>query len=117
EDGIRDKLVTGVQTCALPIFLSEATVLGWAGQICDVLTYLHEHNPPIIFRDLKPANIMLDTHGVIKLIDFGIARIFDSTKGTDTLKMGTAGYAPPEQYGGRGQTTPQSDIYALGATL
>ncbi len=100
-----------------PEALPEAQVLDWAGQICDVLAYLHNHKPPIIFRDLKPSNIMRDTNGTIKLIDFGIARIFNPGKHTDTLKMGTPGYAPPEQYGGAGQTLPQSDIYALGATL
>jgi serine/threonine-protein kinase len=97
--------------------LPEAQVLGWAEQICDVLVYLHTHKPPIIFRDLKPSNIMLDTCGTVKLIDFGIARIFNPGKHTDTLKMGTPGYASPEQYGGQGQTLPQSDLYALGATL
>ncbi len=98
-------------------FLPEAQVVGWGEQICNVLTYLHTHNPPIIFRDLKPSNVMLDKNGAVKLIDFGIARIFNPIKSTDTLKMGTPGYAPPEQYGGLGQTLPQSDIYALGATL
>jgi serine/threonine protein kinase len=98
-------------------YLPEADVLNWAGQICDVLDYLHSQNPPIVFRDLKPANVMLDRNSVIKLIDFGIARVFNPVKGTDTLKMGSVGYAPPEQYGGKGQTTPQSEIYALGATL
>lgn len=97
--------------------LPEAQVLSWAEQICDVLVYLHTHEPPIIFRDLKPSNIMLDTSSTIKLIDFGIARNFHPDKHTDTLKMGTPGYAPPEQYGGQGQTLPQSDLYALGATL
>ncbi len=98
-------------------FLEEKKVLTWAEQICSVLTYLHTHNPPIIFRDMKPSNIMLDTTGTIKLIDFGIARLFNPRKNTDTLKMGTPGYASPEQYGGQGQTIPQSDLYALGATL
>lgn len=93
------------------------TVIDWAIQLCDVLTYLHGQNPPVIFRDLKPANIMVTPQGQLKLIDFGVARLFDPSKGTDTLKMGTAGYAPPEQYAGRGQTTPCSDIYSLGATL
>jgi serine/threonine protein kinase len=96
---------------------SEEQVLGWAGQICDVLNYLHAHDPPVIFRDLKPANVMVTPEGRVKLIDFGVARLFDPSKGTDTLKMGTVGYAPPEQYAGQGQTTPRSDVYALGATL
>ena len=97
--------------------LSEEQVLDWAAQICDVLDYLHSHDPPVIFRDLKPANVMITPGGQVKLIDFGVARLFDPDKGTDTLRMGTVGYAPPEQYSGQGQTTPRSDIYALGATL
>jgi len=97
--------------------LPPATVLEWGCQICEVLAYLHGRTPPVIFRDLKPSNIMLDRHGRIKLIDFGTARLFDTSKHTDTLKMGSIGYAPPEQYQGRGQTSPQTDIYALGVTL
>jgi len=98
-------------------FLLESLVRHWSLQLCDVLDYLHRHRPPVIFRDLKPANIMLARDGTVKLIDFGIARIFDPRKKTDTLKMGTVGYAPPEQYAGHGQTDARSDIYALGATL
>lgn len=101
-----------------PGFLPEATVSDWAVQLCDVLSYLHSQKPnPIIFRDLKPDNIMLTSGGTIKLIDFGIARVFDPAKKTDTLKMGTIGYAPPEQYAGHSQTDARSDIYALGVTL
>ena len=92
-------------------------VADWGRQICEVLAYLHDQHPPVIFRDLKPSNIMLDNHGRIKLIDFGTARHFDQSKHTDTLKMGSIGYAPPEQYQGQGQTSPQTDIYALGVTL
>lgn len=97
--------------------LPPATVLEWGRQICEVLAYLHGRTPPVIFRDLKPSNIMLDRHGRIKLIDFGTARLFDTSKHTDTLKMGSIGYAPPEQYQGQGQTSPQTDIYAMGVTL
>ncbi len=97
--------------------LSQETVVEWAVQLCGVLEYLHSQNPPVIFRDMKPSNVMLTPEGKVKLIDFGVVRLFDPSKGTDTLKMGTAGYAPPEQYAGQGQTTPRSDIYALGATL
>ncbi|MBL7066194.1 MAG: serine/threonine protein kinase [Anaerolineae bacterium] len=98
-------------------FLPEAAVLRWAGQLCDVLDYLHRQPPPIIFRDLKPSNVMLDRSDTVKLIDFGIVRFFQPGKKTDTLKMGTMGYAPPEQYAGKGQTDARSDIYSLGATL
>ena len=98
-------------------FLLESQVLNWATQLCDVLAYLHSRQPPVIFRDLKPGNVMVDRSGTVKLIDFGIARLFDPRKRTDTLRMGTMGYAPPEQYAGKGQTDARSDIYSLGATL
>ncbi len=94
-------------------FLPEEQVLAWAIELCDVLHYLHTHNPPIIFRDMKPSNVMINTNGDVMLIDFGIAKTFQSgVKGT---MIGTEGYAPPEQY--RGEATPLADIYALGATL
>ncbi|HEU5368211.1 MAG TPA: serine/threonine-protein kinase, partial [Ktedonobacterales bacterium] len=96
--------------------LPERDVLNWAEQLCSVLTYLHERRPPIIFRDLKPGNIMVTKQGQVKLIDFGIARIFRPDKTHDTQVLGTPGYAPPEQYG-KGQTDPRSDVYALGVTL
>ncbi len=95
---------------------SERRVLSWAEQLCDVLEYLHSYNPPIIFRDMKPGNVMLTRQGHIKLIDFGIARFFRPTHNTDTQLLGTPGYAPPEQYGTT-QTDERSDIYALGMTL
>jgi serine/threonine-protein kinase len=97
-------------------FLPEAQVYDWASQLCDVLACLHGQKPPVIFRDLKPDNIMLTRAGVIKLIDFGIARSFRPGKTKDTHIMGTPGFAAPEQYGG-GQTDARSDIYSLGATL
>jgi outer membrane protein assembly factor BamB/tRNA A-37 threonylcarbamoyl transferase component Bud32 len=95
-------------------FLREERVVEWAIQLCDVLSYLHRHEPhPVIFRDLKPSNIMLDAHQRIRLVDFGIAKIFQSgIKGT---MIGTEGYSPPEQY--RGTSEPRGDVYALGATL
>ncbi len=105
------------QLARSPKGLSQEMVVEWAIQLCDVLEYLHGQTPPIIFRDLKPANVMVTPEGDAKLIDFGVVRLFDPTKRTDTLKMGTAGYAPPEQYAGQGQTTPRSDIYSLGVTL
>ncbi|GHO44654.1 serine/threonine-protein kinase [Ktedonospora formicarum] len=85
-------------------------------QLCDVLEYLHSRNPPIIFRDLKPANVMLTPNGNAFLIDFGIARHFKPGKARDTTALGSSGYAAPEQYG-RSQTTERADIYSLGATL
>lgn len=95
-------------------FLREEKVVEWAIQLCDVLSYLHRHEPhPVIFRDLKPSNIMLDDRGRIRLVDFGIAKVFQSgIKGT---MIGTEGYSPPEQY--RGTSEPRGDLYALGATL
>lgn len=95
---------------------SERRVLGWARQLCDVLEYLHHQQPPIIFRDLKPSNIMLTRGGRIKLIDFGIARIFRPSVAQDTQLLGTPGFAPPEQYGSA-QTDERSDIYSLAMTL
>ncbi len=96
--------------------LPPGDVVRWASQICDVLSYLHSQNPPIVFRDLKPTNIMLDRRDNVKLIDFGIVRFFKPGKKMDTIAFGTAGYSPPEQYG-KGQTDARSDIYALGATM
>lgn len=95
-------------------FLPEHQVLSWAIDLCDVLDYLHKHKPdPIIFRDMKPSNVMINHSGNIMLVDFGIAKTFQSgTKGT---MIGTEGYSPPEQY--RGEATPSADIYALGATM
>ena len=96
--------------------LEELRVMGWALELCDVLYYLHTQSPPIIFRDLKPANVMLTTSAQIKLIDFGIARFFKPAADQDTQFVLTPGFAPLEQYG-QGQTDERSDIYALGATL
>jgi hypothetical protein len=98
-------------------FLPEERVLVWAWQLLDVLHYLHSQDPPIIYRDLKPSNVMLvESTERIKLIDFGIARFHKAGKTRDTEAFGTAGYAPPEQYG-KGQTDQRSDVYALAATL
>ncbi|MFN8568347.1 MAG: protein kinase [Kouleothrix sp.] len=96
--------------------LLEQQVLGYGIQVARVLHYLHTRQPPIIYRDLKPSNIMLTPDGVLKLIDFGVARTHKRGKSKDTVAMGSAGYAPPEQYG-KGQTDARSDVYALGATL
>lgn len=85
-------------------------------QLCSVLDYLHKRTPPIIFRDLKPANIMLTPEGYIYLIDFGVARHFKPGQARDTIAFGSPGYAAPEQYG-KAQTTRHADIYSLGVTL
>ncbi|HEY4002709.1 MAG TPA: serine/threonine-protein kinase, partial [Candidatus Xenobia bacterium] len=103
--------------CNEPI--SETRLLAWAEQLCQVLHYLHTHEPQVIFRDLKPSNIMLASDGVIKLIDFGIAKSWDRDRGLQTQTRargaGTSGFAAPEQYGTG--TDVGTDIYAFGATL
>jgi len=92
-------------------FDEDGQVIPWAIQICDVLSYLHTEN--VIYRDLKPSNIMIDIKGQVKLVDFGIARRWEEP-GENTHVV-SAGYSPPEQYWGA--AGPQSDIYALGATM
>ncbi|MFN8412263.1 MAG: serine/threonine-protein kinase [Anaerolineales bacterium] len=95
-------------------FLPEDQVISWAIELCDVLAYLHAHKPdPIIFRDMKPSNVMINHNGDVILVDFGIAKTFQTgVKGT---MIGTEGYSPPEQY--RGEATQLADIYSMGATL
>ena len=92
-------------------------VIEWSKQLCDVLGYLHSRKPPIIYRDMKPSNVMLKPDGNVMLIDFGTAREFKSTSVADTTCLGTQGYAAPEQFGGHGQTDARTDIYCLGATM
>lgn len=92
-------------------------VIDWAKQLCEVLDYLHTSKPPIIYRDMKPANIMLKPDGNLKLIDFGIAREYKEKNLADTVSLGTKGYAAPEQFGGKGQTDARTDVYCLGVTL
>lgn len=92
-------------------------VAAWAHELAKILEYLHTRKPDaVIFRDLKPSNIMLDSRGRIRLIDFGIARHFKAGKIKDTYAMGTPGYSPPEQYG-HGQSDMRTDIFSLGVTL
>lgn len=99
-----------------PEAMPAGRLVSYAGQLLEVLEYLHGHQPPIIYRDLKPSNIMLTGLHELKLIDFGIARRLRSGGSEDTEKLGTAGFAAPEQYGG-GQSSPQSDLYGMGALL
>ncbi|MEK4042378.1 serine/threonine-protein kinase [Paenibacillus sp. FSL H8-0048] len=99
-----------------PAAMTGKRILSYAEQLLEVLHYLHSHEPPIIYRDLKPSNIMLTGEHELKVIDFGIARRLRSGSGEDTEKLGTAGFAAPEQYGG-GQSSPVSDLYGLGALL
>lgn len=88
----------------------------WFRGLCGVLGYLHNQNPPIIYRDMKPSNVMLQPDGSLKLIDFGIAREYKQDSSADTTYIGTKGYAAPEQFG-RAQTDARTDIYALGVTM
>src|SRR5713226_7143290 len=97
-------------------YLPVEEVLDIGIQLCSVLDYLHTRKPPIIFRDLQPANIMLTPGGPLYLIDFGVARHFKPGKARDTIAFGSPGYAAPEQYG-KAQTTAHADIYSLGVTL
>lgn len=95
--------------------LDQQRALGWALQICEALVHLHNQKPqPVVFRDLKPSNVMLDKEKRLRLIDFGIAKLFEADQVRGTM-IGTEGYTPPEQY--RGEATPAADIYAFGATL
>lgn len=97
--------------------LPQEDVIEWAKQLCEVLGYLHSRPLPIIYRDLKPDNIMLKPDGRIALIDFGIAREYKPYALQDTRALGTQGYAAPEQFGGQGQTDARTDLYGLGTTL
>jgi serine/threonine-protein kinase len=95
---------------------SQDDVVKWARQLCGVFGYLHSRTPPIIYRDMKPSNVMLKPDGDVVLIDFGTAREFKAGRVDDTIALGTQGYAAPEQYG-QHQTDARTDIYNLGATM
>lgn len=97
---------------------SQERTLLWGKQLCGVLSYLHEQEPPVIYRDMKPSNIMVQPDGSLKLIDFGTAReLRDVYAEDDTICLGTPGYAAPEQWEGCGQTDARTDIYCLGMVL
>lgn len=96
---------------------SQEQVIEWGRQLCEALEYLHTRTPPIIYRDMKPANVMLKPDGGVKIIDFGIAREYKEHNLADTVSLGTKGYAAPEQFGGKGQTDARTDVYCLGVTL
>ena len=110
------KTLTELLPSSHDVYLPERTVTGWAIQICNILDYLHNLKPPLIYRDLKPDNIMLENNtGNIKIIDFGVARFLKEGKSTDG-DFGSVITASPEHYGG-GKTDGRSDIYTLGATM
>lgn len=102
---------------------AQEDVIEWGKQLCDALDYLHTRTPPVIYRDMKPANVMLKPDGTVKIVDFGIAREYreeamgEKGKIDDTTMLGTKGYAAPEQFGGLGQTDARTDVYCLGATM
>lgn len=115
-DFIAGKTLEGLLAEAPNGLLPVNNVLAIALAIVDVLDYLHTQHPPIIFRDIKPANVMLTPRADVYLIDLGIARFFKAGQQKDTTALGSHGYAAPEQYGQR-QSTPATDLYGLGATL
>src|SRR6266516_1052569 len=117
-DFIEGETLEGYASKALRGYLPLEEALDIGIQLCTVLDYLHTRFPPIIFRDLKPANVMRTPSGHLYLIDFGIARHFKPGQTADTIALGSPGYAAREQYSkAQTQTTPRSDIYSLGATL
>lgn len=107
---------TPLDKAAAAAKITPQQAIGIGVQLCDILTYLHRRTPPIIHRDIKPQNIILKPDGGVKLIDFGISRVYDRNAETDTVVFGTRMFAPPEQYGYM-QTDRRSDIYSLGAVL
>lgn len=94
----------------------EADVRDWMLQVCSALSYLHGQNPPVVYRDMKPANIILRPDGYVKLVDLGVAREYKQAQAQDTVAFGTQGYAAPEQYG-LDQSDARVDVYGLGATM
>ncbi len=98
--------------------LPEDRAIGWTIELCEIIDYLHNSfEKPVVYRDLKPSNIIITPSGGVKLVDFGIARYYNPDKNTDTFSYGSPGYAAPEQYKGRGQSSPQTDVFGLGVIL
>jgi len=106
----------GISLDKLSYSLEEVDVLDIGLQLCDILSYLHNLTPPVIHRDIKPQNIILDDDGMLYLIDFGISRKFSTSTLKDTMSIGTEGFMPPEQYGFK-QTDGRADIYSTGILL
>lgn len=96
---------------------AEADVITWGIQLCDVLEYLHTMDPPIVYRDMKPDNIVLREDGGVRLVDFGTAREYKEGASSDTRVLGTRGYAAPEQFSRGAQSDARTDVYSLGVTL
>jgi len=98
--------------------IEEDQAILWAIELAGILDYLHNSfHAPIVYRDMKPSNIIITPEGKIKLVDFGIARYYNPEKDSDTFSYGTPGYGAPEQYKGKGQSTPQTDVFGLGVIL
>jgi len=94
------------------------SAISWTIELCEILDYLHNSfEAPIVYRDMKPSNVIITPEGKAKLVDFGIARYYNPDKNTDTFSYGSPGYAAPEQYKGRGQSSPQTDVFAMGVIL
>lgn len=98
-------------------YCNEARVVKWAKQLCEILIYLHHLSPPIIYRDMKPGNIIIDNEDNVKLVDFGIAREYKTGRDSDSTFIGTRGYAAPEQFCAGQQSDERTDIYGMGVTL
>jgi len=96
---------------------TQENVVIWSLQLCGILEYLHSRVPPIVYKDLKPSNVILKPEGKIVLIDFGTAGEYKSGNKSDTTNFGTVGYAAPEQFSGMGKTDIRTDIYCLGMTM